>query len=122
MDETQGHGNQSEHIEDPLDYPCEECGADPQEECRTYCTGTAGAQLLPTTTTPNEGEATTCAACGRPAAVVIGRSCLDCDPLTAGTCRSDNLLCSGDYPHRDHARARFLVDHTTGLIIDGRTP
>lgn len=23
---------------DPLDYPCEECGAEPGEECRPYCT------------------------------------------------------------------------------------
>jgi hypothetical protein len=27
---------------DPIDYPCEECGADAGEECRPYCTGMAG--------------------------------------------------------------------------------
>lgn len=24
---------------DPIDYPCEECGAEPGEECRPYCIG-----------------------------------------------------------------------------------
>ncbi len=24
---------------DPITYPCEECGADPGEECRPHCTG-----------------------------------------------------------------------------------
>jgi hypothetical protein len=28
---------------DPLDYPCQECGADPGEQCRPYCTAAPGA-------------------------------------------------------------------------------
>lgn len=28
---------------DPLDYPCEECGAEPGEECRPACTASPGA-------------------------------------------------------------------------------
>ena len=38
--------NAVEQIEDPLDYPCEECGAEPREECRPYCTAPPSAQRL----------------------------------------------------------------------------
>lgn len=31
---------------DPYDYPCEQCGAEPGEDCRPGCTATPGAQLL----------------------------------------------------------------------------
>jgi len=27
-----------EYDGDPLDYPCDECGAEPGDECRPYCT------------------------------------------------------------------------------------
>lgn len=30
---------------DPLDYPCEECGAEPGEECRPYCSTPGGPGL-----------------------------------------------------------------------------
>jgi hypothetical protein len=63
-----------------------------------------------------------CRSCGHATAFLPAGTCLTCDPITAGTCRADNLLCSGDYPHRDRARARFLIDHTTGLIIEGTRP
>jgi hypothetical protein len=29
---------------DPIDYPCEECGAEPGEECRPSCTGPSSEQ------------------------------------------------------------------------------
>ena len=29
---------------DPIDYPCEECGAEPGEECRPWCTGPSSEQ------------------------------------------------------------------------------
>lgn len=31
---------------DPLDYECDECGAEAGEECRPYCTATPPAQRL----------------------------------------------------------------------------
>jgi hypothetical protein len=45
-DETLSHEQQHPELydgdSDPLDYPCDECGAEPGEECRPWCTGPAG--------------------------------------------------------------------------------
>ena len=44
-DENLSHEQQNPELYDegdPIDYPCEECGAEPGEECRPYCTGIAG--------------------------------------------------------------------------------
>jgi len=31
------------HDGDPIDYECDECGAEPGEQCRPYCIGAWGA-------------------------------------------------------------------------------
>ena len=46
-DETLSHEQQNPELYDegdPIDYPCEECGAEPGEECRPWCTGPSSEQ------------------------------------------------------------------------------
>jgi len=48
-DEYLSHSQQCPELYDegdPLDYPCEECGAGAGEECRPYCIATPAAQRL----------------------------------------------------------------------------
>lgn len=32
------HVDLTDDEDDPIDYPCEECGAQPGEQCRPFCT------------------------------------------------------------------------------------
>lgn len=46
-DEDLSHEQQNPELYDegdPIDYPCEECGADEGEECRPWCTGPSSEQ------------------------------------------------------------------------------
>lgn len=57
--------------EDPYDYPCQDCGAEPGQDCHPYCTATPAAnQLEPLTVTvidvPGPADPTTIPRHGRP--------------------------------------------------------